>query len=359
MKTNQWMIAMAMLLGLTSCSTNYRMISRINPDGSMHREIYAYGDSAFLAGDRTHNPFLFKIDDALWEVSELDSVVKFSCWGEEEKLNVKASRTYPTVGAEGFGTLDGKDFMRPLAVPQEKLQKRFRWFYTYYIYTATYSELPDKGPVSLDVYMSREEQQIWFRGGEMALNGMNGIELNNTLDDLESKFWKWYNRTLYELNYEVIRHFVRQQGDTLFARKMENLKEPVFGKYYSRSDIGNDASPEDVCRYLDEFGRSTYFLNLYEAYSKPMNSLFDEKGRVAELFDYAVQFEVSMPGRVTDDNAALHRGGSLIWKVDAFRLLYGDYTLTAESRTVNYWAFAVTIFLLLLAAWWGRRYPRR
>ena len=75
MRTYKWMAAIVLLLGMTSCGTYYRMVSQVNSDGSMHREVYAYGDSAFLAGDRNHNPFLFRIDSG-WEVSNLDSVVK-------------------------------------------------------------------------------------------------------------------------------------------------------------------------------------------------------------------------------------------------------------------------------------------
>ena len=90
MRTYKWMAAIVLLLSMTSCGTYYRMVSKVNSDGSMHREVYAYGDSAFLAGDRTHNPFLFRIDSG-WEVSNLDSVVKFNCWGDEDKLNVNLS----------------------------------------------------------------------------------------------------------------------------------------------------------------------------------------------------------------------------------------------------------------------------
>ena len=123
MRTYKWMAAIVLLLSMTSCGTYYRMVSKVNSDGSMHREVYAYGDSAFLAGDRTHNPFLFRIDSG-WEVSNLDSVVKFNCWGDEDKLNVKVCRTYPTVGSDSFCTLDGKEYSLPLVVPVEKLRKR-------------------------------------------------------------------------------------------------------------------------------------------------------------------------------------------------------------------------------------------
>ncbi|WP_291528395.1 hypothetical protein [Bacteroides sp. UBA939] len=358
MRTNKWMAAMVVLLGMTSCGTSYRMVSQVNSNGSMHREVYAYGDSAFLAGDRTHNPFLFRIESG-WELNKLDSVVKFNCWGNEEKLNVKVWRTYPTVGADSFSTLDGKEYMHPLVVPAEKLRKVFGWFYTYYQYTAAYSELPDKGPVPLDKYLTKEEQRIWFRGDTEVLNGLNGIEQNSKLDDIETGFWKWYNRSRYELSYEVILQFAIQKGDTAFVRRLADLKEPVYGKHFSGKDSDDEGSPGKVCNYLDEFSQTKYFSDLYKSDGKSMDELYEEKGRITELFGYAVQFELSMPGKVVSTNAALQKDGSLIWKVDAYRLLYSDYTLTAESRVVNYWAFGITIlFLLLLTGYCWRRYRR-
>ena len=358
MRTSKWIAAIVLLLGMTSCGTYYRMVSQVNSDGSMYREVYAYGDSAFLTGDRTHNPFLFRITSG-WELDKLDSVIKFNCWGDEEKLNVRVRRTYPTVGSEPFSTLDGKEYMHPLAVPAEKLRKSFRWFYTYYEYTATYSELPDKGPVPLEKYLTKEEQQIWFRGDTEALSGLNGIEQKNMLDDIEAKFWKWYNRSQYELSYEVIFHFVTQKGDTAFVRQLAGLKEPVYGKYFSGKDADDEGSPEKVCNYLDEFSRTKSFSDLYKSDRKSMDELFEKKGQIAELFGYAVQFELSMPGRVIFTNAAMQKGSLLIWKIDAFRLLDSDYTLIVESRTVNYWTFGVTIlFFLLLAGYCWKKYLR-
>ena len=80
------------------------------------------------------------------------------------------------INGEYFSISNGKEQMSSLAIPTEQLKKRFKWFYTYYIYTATYKELPDKGPVPLDKYLNKEEQIIWFRGDNAAFSGMNGIE---------------------------------------------------------------------------------------------------------------------------------------------------------------------------------------
>ena len=71
-----------LLLVLASCSTNYRMTTCVYKDGRISREVYAKADSAFLAGNRSGNPFLFQLGDR-WMVENLDSCVKVDFFGEE------------------------------------------------------------------------------------------------------------------------------------------------------------------------------------------------------------------------------------------------------------------------------------
>ena len=95
MKTNNLIVAIVILFSMASCQTSYRMVSRIKTDGSLYREVYAYGDSAFLAGDRAENPFLFQIDSDTWQLVGLGSSIKFNFWGNEQELNVKVCRDIP------------------------------------------------------------------------------------------------------------------------------------------------------------------------------------------------------------------------------------------------------------------------
>ena len=60
---------------------------------------------------------------------------------------------------------------------------------------------------------------------------------------------------------------------------------------------------------------------------------------IAEAFYHAIQFELTMPGRLLTSNAKVQKDSLVIWKIDGFRLLADDYVLTAESRVINYWAF--------------------
>ncbi|WP_455585511.1 hypothetical protein [Bacteroides sp.] len=355
MKMNKLIVIIVLLLGTVSCETSYRMVSRINTDGSLYREVYGNGDSAFVAGNRTRNPFLFQIDSD-WQLVKLDSSVKFNFWGEEQELNVKVYRTIPEVDGEYFRVSDTKEYASPLAVPKEKLEKKFRWFYTYYSYRATFAELPDKGPVPLNKYLTDEEQQIWLRGDKNAFSGLNGIELNNRLDDIESKFWKWYNRSQYEISLEVIARFASLQSDTSYVQRLREFKEVVYDKYLSKKQ--DDTTPEEVCGFFDDFERANHFSDLYKTNKENMDTMFEERSRIVELFGYAVRYELTMPGRIISSNAMLQDShSSVVWKIDAFRLLADDFTLTAESRVPNYWAFAVTLLVILFAIWcWWKTY---
>ena len=348
MKTNHSIATLLLLLslGMTSCSTYYRMTSRIDTNGSMHREVYARGDSAFIAGNKTHNPFLFQLDTD-WQIVNLDSTLKFNFWGEEEKLNVKACRNIPLINGEYFSISNGKEQMSSLAIPTEQLKKRFKWFYTYYIYTATYKELPDKGPVPLDKYLNKEEQIIWFRGDNAAFSGMNGIEQNDKLDKLEAKFGEWYNRSQYEVIWEVIRQFTSQKGDTVYVNRLNELKETVYTNHLSGKDSSGDAGIDDVCALFDKVGQTNYYLELYKAHAKAMDNMCEQKIKIAEVFYHAIQFELTMPGTLLSSNASLSTNNIMVWKIDGLRLLTGNYVLTAESRVINYWAFGLTLLIIL------------
>lgn len=350
MNRNNLMAVLIILLGMSSCETSYRMVSRINRDGSLYREVYANGDSAFMAGNNSQNPFLFRIESDDWRLVKLDSSITFNFWGEEQNLNVKVCRTIPQMNGEYFEVPDMKKYAYPLAVPVERLEKKFRWFYTYYLYKAIYKELPDKGPVPLSKYLTNEEQQIWFRGDKIAFSGLNGIELNNQLDGLESKFWEWYNRSQYEISYEIITHFASLNSDTSYIQRLQKLTETVYNKYFSSKQ--DDATPEEVCGFLDKYDRAGYFSNLYKVNKKAIDTMFEERNRIVELFGYRIWNELSMPGKVISSNALLQEGDStVVWKVDAFRLLAGDYELLAESRVPNYWTFVVTLLVALFTVW--------
>ena len=53
MKTKGYISIISGLLLMASCSSNHRMVTHIYPDGQIDREVYAHGDSAFMATAHT------------------------------------------------------------------------------------------------------------------------------------------------------------------------------------------------------------------------------------------------------------------------------------------------------------------
>ena len=118
------------------------------------------------------------------------------------------------------------------------------------------------------------------------------------------------------------------------------------GKATNRTVVTMVGTPEEVCDFLNDLWLTKYFSNVYKANEKDIDKMAEDRGRIVELFGYTMRNELIMPGKVIASNAMFQQGDSaVIWKVDAFRLLAGDYELAAESRIPNghllprYWLF--------------------
>lgn len=349
MKREFYKISMSvLLLMLVSCSNNYRMVTRVCKDGKINREVYAKADSNFLAGDKNSNPFLFQLGSD-WQVNKLDSCIKVDFFGEKGEVNVKAERTLKAEGIFSFFSAK-EEWMNPLAAPQEKLEKKFRWFYTYYMYTCDFHEIINKGPIPIEKYLNKQEQGLLFQGDINGYQGMNGVELKSELDDAEEKFFEWFYHTQFELSYEIIVHFLQREGDSIYSAKIKTEKGEIFESDENRKRE-EECSPEYVCTLLDKQYDTDIFSGLYKANEKEIQKMYDEKCITMELFNHQIKFELVMPGELLSANTRLKEENRLVWKVDAYRLLGEDFVLEAKSRTINVWVFCVTGILIILAGY--------
>lgn len=330
------------------CSSNYRMTTVVHSDGTVDREVYAWGDSAFLAGNKASNPFLFSIKE--WRVAPLDTILAYTFWGEDVKLNVKASRSVKANGDLSFFSTNKKN-NHPLVVPKEKLERTFKWFYTYYTFTCTYSKIVDKGPIPIDKYLNESQQRLFFQGDMTNYQGMNGIELNETLNDLENKFMEWYNESNYELCFDAVTEIYATAGDTAYLSRIVEAKERVRSIEKGSQKKDKEYTPLRVCDLLDTYFKTNHFSTFYVKKKNSIDHLLDRREEIINFFEARIQYELSMPGAIISTNALLKEGETLVWRVDAYRVITHDYTLKAVSRKVNLWAFAVTCLLILLSGY--------
>ena len=342
MKANKIIIWIVLSIILTSCfKENYRIFTRVDRDGSCQREIYTQADSI-------HDDIFFPYDlSSDWIISQTDTVIEEHL-SQKNKKHMKISKKFQSIAALPNGLRSDKVF--PMS--KESLKKRFRWFYTYYTFTATYPELTDKGSVPMDKYLTEAEQKFYLQGKLSAYRGMSGMELKEKLDDIEVCFMNWYSHSMYGLCFDVVSYHA-SVTDIEFHTQLIAIKDSLYAVNKEQLAAGlGSASLDDVCELLDKYFTTAVFSTLYAEKREEMDSMLEEKTSVVnEYSKFDIRYELVLPGKILATNTDLQNNGVLAWNINLFRFLADDYTLTAESRAVNVWAFAVTLLLIVFAAY--------
>lgn len=328
--------AITAALAAASCSTYNYMTTDIDRNLSAERTVYAQADSSYLAGDRSGSPFFFDTGNG-WDTGLVQNPFTMDFHDGESTMNVYARRHLRNLGEGRFIPANTESEGNPILSPEEKAEKRFRWFFTEYEYSAVYRGLTGL-PVPLDEYMDKESQEIFLRGAGIPAD-WNGIETYSMLDDINTKFFRWYRRCTFTVSHDIIYN--------MCSISMKEIMDRYSEEYFSSSGKDDDEIyPEDLCKGLDRLAGTSCFTELFSSAGNRADSLYSEKEEMLEYFGLNLLTEVRMPGKVVRTDAVTLKDGAPLWKIDCYRLLYGDLTLNAVSRKLNLWAFIVTFAVL-------------
>ena len=336
MKTNQIIIWSIISMMLTSCfNHNYKMITHVNRDGSCRGEFHEIADSL--------NPTTSLYWNASgWEISQTDTLAEHYMSLKNRK-NINVSKKFKSVEELSADTTR----LWYCLIPKESLKKRFRWFYTYFAFTAVYPEVTNKGRVPMEKYLNKDEQKFYLQGDMSAYRGMNGFELKDVVDDIGDRFWGWYNRSLYEEYFDVI----QQYADMDYRLQLPAMKDSLYSVHAKQLE-DEFLMPDEICKWIDKFFATDHFSKLYAENRGEMNDILSERTKETdELIKYNIQYELTLPGKLITTNADWQNDETLVWKINMLKFLTDDYTLTAESRVVNVWAFVVTLLLIVFSAY--------
>jgi hypothetical protein len=335
MKTSKNIVLSALCFVLASCvSSNYNIITHIDSKGSGWREIQTTTSKA----DSLSKLFPYDLSYD-WEISQTDTVVEENL-SMKSKINVIIRKNFNSIHDLSAGLRS--DIIFPVA--KESLQKRFRWFYTYYDFKAVYPEITEKGRVPLEDYLNKSEQKLYFQGDFSAYKGMMGVELKAELDDIESRFLKWYYRSMYEEGLDVISHYSEADFRPILSVDKDSLYAVLEKQHIEQPDV------KDVCLALDTYFSTDIFAKLFSDNAHEMNNMLEERTKIVEsLLEYNIHYELTLPGKIMSSNTDLQQDGMLKWNIHLYRFLSDDYTLTAESRKMNLWAFAVTFLIIIFS----------
>jgi len=365
----------AIVCTLTSCVQPDNMLTVINPDGSCDKVFSSTVGSDFMLGKNLSEQKYFPISvDSSWSVTWkqqdstlistdypisqaiIDSISALMPLEKDPKTNKleKKKPVFDLVLQRQFRSVEemGNTFRLNPTHEWSKLkvnyhlEKKFRWFYTYYTYSETYPKIDTKFKIPVDSFMTKEEATYWFTGEPNIYKGMNGIEVREAIGSLEDKYNHWFSKNLWDNEFEVLlANYDLMKNPPVTLDSLAKSKDNLFN---SKVKDNKDFDMENL---LNGYFKTKAFSIYWETKESPLKKYekeFEEQAFVA-LFTKAFNYRLCMPGRIKPQENVVMNGDTLNFKLTAYRMIYDDYVIQAESRRTNVWAFIVSGLILALA----------
>ena len=379
MKTTIKFLLYFSFLFVASCGQPTDMLTVVNADGSCYREFNENADSAFLRGNTSadHNPFPTDIDST-WKLrwsykspvlrsdfplSKLvyDSIYKprvdegrLANHKSKDDVLVYARRTYKSVAEMDSLFKFKKSLEWSKLKVKHVLDMNFRWFYTYYTYKETYSKINTGFELPIEDFMNKDEAQFWFTGKPDLLKGMNGVEARVCVEEIEGDYNRWVLHNCWNSEYKaLVSYYDKMKKKPVSKAELISLGDSIFEtKVKSDKDY-------DVEKVMNKFFKTDAFSELWLTDNSPMKKFErDFNYGFSEFFSRSFNYKLIMPGKIIKSSDAIIQGDTLVWKLTAYRMVPGDYTIEAQSRKVNVWAFILTGIIMIVAVgsfFWKRK----
>lgn len=332
MKLSEILVSALAVIIVNSCSSYYYVVTDVGKDLSVDRMVYVEtSDGRSSAGFISPEVWSESAMDDPFEVDFYDRMCLMGKVYRAESDKISGLSFQPDQDHNG----------NPLFSPTETLDKKFRWFYTYYGYTARFKSLKDMLPLSLDGYITPAQRTLFFNGQEPP-QGWNGIEMYYLLDDVNSKFAEWYSDAVFLALQNMVRPYCSETQTEL----LNNCRDD-FMTDLDRTEVFI-MEPDDFVARLVEIYPDTGFDKVYDDNAGSLKSVYEKEAVLISYFGYSFIYTMEMPGKYYEGNAVDFIVGNPSWKVDAFRLIDEDLVLEAVSRKLNVWAFVLTFALIIL-----------
>ncbi len=304
------------------CKRTITIQTMLNNNGSLERIVSVSGDSTGVG----HTTYPFPQDGSWNMMSHKDSANSYTYIIEKRfatvnLLNKEIMYREDSLQFDALATLD----------------KKFRWFYTYYHYEETFFKVfPFTGANILD-YVTQEELDTYLAGHDST--------------DIEDKIEEYAAHSMFNEYYVAFASAV-ENSSLGFEKSALDLKKDELYTKISEWNLFEDE---------DDFGR--YFLRISDVVYAPAQSFLVLEPVLSEttakfntylklIFDdlpsEEYRFKVQVPGRVIDTNA--NRGvedREATWEFSDDQFHYADYVMWVESRRMNVVPTLITALFVL------------
>lgn len=305
----------ALLLTLFAAGCNdFTVKTTIHRDGSFERTIICDGDSLGLY--ELHLPYVFS-----------------DGWNIEIRRKEQTEKSFVTTAKKTYANNDelmaeferGKDTAK-LQI-SSRIEKRFRWFFTYYDYKETLPPYATFRHLSLDSFFTPTETGL-IRDGKDSLikKRVDEFVIRNVAEEF-----------LLRTMAEVDRLKDPELTSSLLLENKEALTQEIIRN--------EDNKPNQLAKSFETILRTKSARKLRGTIDSVLKDL-TEAIQLEEKRSVAYKNEVTMPGILLSSNSEKIEGTTVSWHCTSNR--YFDVTMTAESRAVNLWAIILTSIACVL-----------
>jgi len=303
------LIDLLLLVLMFSGCNDYTIKTKINPDGSFEKTVICEGDSLGLY--KLPLPFVFSDG---WKI-EIEQKA-----GKEKSFFTTATKKYTNAEELETEYTKGQDSIK-LKI-SSRIEKRFRWFFTYYNYEET---IPAFG-----LFKQTLPIDSFFTPQELG-------RLKDTKDSLlQKRFDEYYEQNIVgEFIENLIMRSQELNDPTLTRSRWEEHRKTLTRLIFeSKSD-----KPEDIAVIIEKVLQTSSVRKLHGAIDTSLTNIMTKVKSEKEL-EVSYKNEVVMPGILITSNSEKVEGNKLMWDCKSDQ--YFDVVMTAESRMVNVWAMILT-----------------
>jgi hypothetical protein len=315
----------AACFGLFSCDEELHVTTKLNNDGSLDR-IVAIADKDSSAFD--NNIFGIKADDG---------------WQAESKVLYDTSDQVYTVLARHFPSVE--DVNRAMNVPSDtlwqiesRLESRFRWFFTYYRYSDTYSAINRFRHPDINDYFTPEDIAFIDRVDDGKVTKADSLFLEYIGDKIFEGYTAeaWMSeieQTIFSVLDDVGLPAMKKTIDVrqLFDDDNEMFNDDLDEIVPIARELGVPIDTLDIATRLEE---------LYLDVEQRINFMGDATN--IELIH-----SIEVPGLIINTNAMQVDSKTATWSPRIIKFCLQPYTMYAEYRTMNWWAIVVSAIIVL------------
>lgn len=319
-------------IGLVSGKINFRQVS-VQLNKKMKMSWVVEGEEirhSFPMTSQQYDSIRKTLHDNNKRVRDVVTVVASSSWNNVEEMaqNTKFS-------LKGFHI-----------TPKAELSSSFKWFYTDYTYRETFPKQNIEFKVPLEKYLSKQEIGYWYAGQPNLGKDMSGREIDNLIDDIKNKYSKWLDDLFFEISYETI----LKNYSSVVQAPVSKFEFVALHDSLSHFFVNNNLKMIDedqIAAFYQKFFHSKAYSSVLEDEQKMRESQI-ELDKFIGLLTLNIDYQLVMPGKIINDGGGIVGKNTISYRLSGERLIPNDYTIMAQSRATNVWAFVVTAILILL-----------